>query len=642
MKRKLFVVLCLALCLALSSGAFACGSKKNSGTENPPPAPPAEDVTERIEIGGVRNGIEYELGKDEIKPTFDKGTATLGKNGGAGAPFASGTEITEVGDYVLTVIYNETEKKISFKVVHPAPVISGVTNHSSYYAGIDTVRPTFDRGSATLAKDDGIAEDYISGTEITEVGKYTLTVEYEDRTTEYVFWLKEYMWTPGEGEYTLIDDFSEDNWTHEEKGAMTIADGKMTLELDDGLIKVYRDLNVRTTEYSIIQFTLSEVDLAWDRNFGISVSNRTVGGWPTASANGTDMQRVFKDGKWNVYIDLNNAKGGDGAAALVNKLSVTVHIEIHIEGMNKSVAFENISFVTSIPQGAQVTGVENGGKYTLGVDTVKPAFAEGTATLARNGGAAEKFISGTEITQRGNYVLIVSHNGIDSVISFTVVEPLPGSNGITVIDDFGLDDWQKEDANGTKTVADGKMTVASSGNIITVYRDIELCTTDYDIVEFVFDEINTPWDNNFRISISNRGVADWPTVSANGANMLRIQKEGKWHVYIDMNNAKGGAGAAALAGKESVTLHFEIKLEGENRNIVLEEVSFVASIPDEAKEPAITGVANGGSYVLAERLLPSSIWARLLLPATAAKRLRLRAARKLSKRAFIFSRLQTA
>lgn len=594
--KKLFTVLSLLLCLSLIFSAAGCAPDENG----PTPPPQTETI---IEISGVRNGGEYELENDTIVPVFNNGTATLAKDGGTPSPFTSGTAITEVGKYVLSVTDGNDTKTISFTVLYPAPIISGVVDHSTYYAGIHTVAPTLDRGEAEMIRNDTEYLEFKSGEEITEVGKYRIVATYMGRSTSCTFWIKEYEWTPGENdEHLIIDDFTEDNWIIDAGqglvGTKTLQDGKITFDIsaeEDGMFKTYRDITLNTREYSLVEFAFDDVSAAWDSGFDISISNRTVEGWPTVFVDGTTMNRVFRNGKWYVYIDLNDAVGG--ADALVGLKSVNLHFEIVLEGTDKSVTIDDISFVSEIPQGAVISGVENNATYTLGTDTVKPVFSEGTATLSRNGGAAEPFTSGTEISVRGKYVLSVIHNGIENIITFTVLDPTPGANGVTTIDDFSADDWIVDAGMvGTKTVQDGKITLALSAQddgMIKSYRDVHVNTRQYSIVRFVFDDINTEWDTHFIISISNRNVAGWPTVYADGTMMNRILIDGKWHVYFDLNEAVDSA--EQIVGQESVTLHFEISLEGSNKSVTLDDISFAAEIP---QGPAVSGVQNNATYTL--------------------------------------------
>lgn len=65
-----------------------------------------------------------------------------------------------------------------------------------------------------------------------------------------------------------------------------------------------------------------------------------------------------------------------------------------------------------------ITGAEDGKTYTAGIS---PAFNEGTATLQKDGGAINSFVSGTLIQDDGSYTLIVTDAaGNQTQISFTI------------------------------------------------------------------------------------------------------------------------------------------------------------------------------------------------------------------------------
>ena len=157
MSKKLLTVLAAALCAMLALLGACSG---------------------RLRITGVSDGGVYVLGTDVVAPEFDRGEGALQKDGGPARPFESGTPITEAGDYVLTVTWEEEEVSVSFTVENPAaepPVVSGVADGDKVVYGT-AITPTFDKGTATLQKDGGEKADFVSGTAVTEIGSYVLTV----------------------------------------------------------------------------------------------------------------------------------------------------------------------------------------------------------------------------------------------------------------------------------------------------------------------------------------------------------------------------------------------------------------------------------------------------------------------------------
>jgi hypothetical protein len=117
--------------------------------------------------------------------------AMLSKDGQGAAAYERETLIDEEGDYVLTITATKTSNgltatmTIRFTIdsagVVPA-VIEGVQEGRTYpFAMITWVDSPGMQSTATLAKDGGAADPFVSGTEITEDGSYVLTVTTRNR-----------------------------------------------------------------------------------------------------------------------------------------------------------------------------------------------------------------------------------------------------------------------------------------------------------------------------------------------------------------------------------------------------------------------------------------------------------------------------
>ncbi len=111
--------------------------------------------------------------------------AMLSKDGHAAQPYEHGTLIEEEGNYVLTITATKTSNgltaamTIRFTIDYGAvpAVIEGVQQGRTYpYAMITWVDASGMQSSATLAKDGGAADPFVSGTTVTEDGDYILTV----------------------------------------------------------------------------------------------------------------------------------------------------------------------------------------------------------------------------------------------------------------------------------------------------------------------------------------------------------------------------------------------------------------------------------------------------------------------------------
>ena len=117
-------------------------------------------------------------------------TATLAKDGGTAASFNSGTEISEEGDYVLTVttrneLSNETvEQRVHFTIDagRPQPVEINITGalhqegQAYYTARLHWTDPVGTASTAMLKKDDADPIPYERNSLIDQDGDYVLTV----------------------------------------------------------------------------------------------------------------------------------------------------------------------------------------------------------------------------------------------------------------------------------------------------------------------------------------------------------------------------------------------------------------------------------------------------------------------------------
>lgn len=119
-------------------------------------------------------------------------TATLAKDGGATAPFNSGTEITEEGDYVLTVttrnvLSNETvEQQIHFTIDTdlPQPIVTGVADNQIYFEPVTIIwepspGTTIAGVSLRNLTTGEVTDNLSSPTTITDDGTYALSVNVE-------------------------------------------------------------------------------------------------------------------------------------------------------------------------------------------------------------------------------------------------------------------------------------------------------------------------------------------------------------------------------------------------------------------------------------------------------------------------------
>lgn len=69
-----------------------------------------------------------------------------------------------------------------------------------------------------------------------------------------------------------------------------------------------------------------------------------------------------------------------------------------------------------------ILGVEDQKTYYEGTDSIAPTFDVGMATLKKDDGEPKTFVSGTAITEKGTYVLVVTNGNQSTTITFTIAE----------------------------------------------------------------------------------------------------------------------------------------------------------------------------------------------------------------------------
>ena len=140
----------------------------------------------------------------------------------------------------------------------------GVKDGETYYLGKDTIKPEFDVGKGTLSKDSSAAEDFISGTEIKEIGKYKLVVKNKDKTAKASFEVKE-----GEVEYPgeMTDMFnmsklSDKYYISTPNLSASVTDGILTMKNGEGepwSIMSRKFAGVNATENPFIEFGVTKI-----------------------------------------------------------------------------------------------------------------------------------------------------------------------------------------------------------------------------------------------------------------------------------------------------------------------------------------------------------------------------------------------
>jgi len=427
-----------------------------------------EDNAAPALIAGVEEGGSYSSAIITWTDAPDMDSiATLAKDGGAAAPFTSGTEITEEGDYVLTVMTQNVlssrtvEQQIRFSINSgpPQPVEINITGEynsvsDSYRsAKLHWMDPVGTISSAMLKKDNADPIPYEKEELIDQDGDYVLTVTSTKlsngltATATKAFKVATLVQTP------IVTGFAD-------KG-IYFAPVTMSWEPSPGTTIIGNSLkNVGTGE--VRNDIPNPTTLTEDGTYYFRV---------LAEKNGEEIPfgfdfiitgiRGVEDGQsyesvtptWVEPLGFGSVSGseatlirnGEPAEPFVKGTTIDEPGEYQLTviwrtGPNNS-ASQSVQFDidSELPEPVEVTGVENGGTYMSATATWTDASGmTSTATLAKDGEEAKSYASGTEITEDGNYVLKLTtrrdSNGsqVHQEISFTIDTVPPGEATIVI------------------------------------------------------------------------------------------------------------------------------------------------------------------------------------------------------------------
>lgn len=381
--------------------------------ENTTPIPPV--------ITGVAEGRSY---KTAVRPEFPLGTGLLSKNGASPVAFVSGSEISDEGNYILTVTKEAgNSAAISFNIDKTPPTVTGITQTGTAVVdgGVyeEDVSFTFTEGTASLSRNGEAAAAYFPGTPISEEGVYQLTVtDAADNAQTVSFTIS--------GAGVTVSGVVY-NGLYNTPVTPIFNEGVATLSRNEGLPQNFISnsevsdegsyvLSVRKSVYAVKSFVVP---------FTIDLTPPTVSGVVYGGIYSTDVAPVF--------FDINGIASATLAMDGALPVNYTSGDNITEQGKYVLVITDNAGNGVDIKFSIRkseivITGVEDGKVYKI---NVKPVFTTATAVYSRNDAPPVQLTAGTVLSQEGKYVLTATDRfGVSKVVTFFIDKTSPAISGV--------------------------------------------------------------------------------------------------------------------------------------------------------------------------------------------------------------------
>ena len=381
-----------------------------------------------------------------------------------------------------------------------APVVSGIGEGAIHNVSANgALKVSFDKGTATLAKNGGEAVEYVKGTEITEVGEYTLTVTAGSenvKTTTVSFMVINQDYEEGVIEdYLNKSKFSVIDGTYEVVKENDKYVAKMTKPENKNMTKLVSRMDIDFTQNSVLKWVFETEGFNYDPGFSMEILDDV--NWfkvliKNTNANFVESKKL-ENGRtqYTVYYKVGEAVHTGNALDPVlwagttkTNLQITVMLEF---GAEKSVYLTSLALIETYPdEGVElpvVTGILGGATHNLAKDgELIVSFDNGEATISKDGAEAVAFTSGTKITEVGSYILTVKA-GISKITTVA----------FTVIDDANIEDPEDDPIVEIGNIVDGYNTVdgysveGGTSEYIAAKDEVKLTKADEETVKFAKD-----------------------------------------------------------------------------------------------------------------------------------------------------------
>lgn len=587
--KKILICICAVL-LALSAALFI-----GCGTDTEPPGTGGD--TPPV-VTGVEDGAVYIYGEDEVTPVFDIGTATLQKDEGAPQQFESGTKLSDLGEYCLVVTNGTESVTIRFTIeyrTYPNQItdmFEGDQLSPEYITLGGGLSSIDENGDAKLENiDDAVTTWSFMKREFQNVDIETYpyieidigeisaglasfklsSTETPASSEEEIGWNfetggKYYINAASAFEYLGLEK-GDSVWAHIGKGREVIdTDYYVTVRYYKSITEIPQVTQpagqyIDNTMETLNQWQASTANMRWfegdEYATGIVTSETQEYGkvlkrvqlntslYPFLIV---DIERA-DNCTWSLackYVDFEKdqteislAKGGVGKTEIYltpilgDSQNIDIILYFYVVGTG-SIGVNGFVNQAEPLYPPMISGISDGEKVNLNLFKVAPQFDKGTATLSKDGGAETEFISGTEITEPGKYVLKVKHGTLEKVVSFELIKP-PVQEGL--LDDYCSEKgFTQRDPNETslELTADGVKFTKTSGDgwtEISKQYTFDLSVNNYLVLD-IRESGYTP-DAGFAIELKCESVAPWYTFGISGfENMDAVKYDGGWLIYI--------------------------------------------------------------------------------------------------------------
>ena len=537
----------------------------------------------------------------------------------------TGNEKVDVGVYEVTASFTVSSKykeladlTATLTITAPKssdlPTVTGVVDGESYDGD---VTPVFDKGTATLKKNDEEPVAFESGTKITEFGEYVLVVVNESEEVTITFTIKE--------TYTVYENQVTDLFDNTMPHTSYIGDANLTYFIEDDMLVMENKIN--GDPWGILKREFKSVNATLFPYIEIKVDNVYDG-------SNVRLEVALTDDEWSdepniltiTYSGIYYLNVLDYVTnhATLDETDADIFIKFAVVGKEPGYAGAVLDYYKSV---SEIPPKDKADQYVDNTLDTLATWRTDTATLEIIDGEAVAFVTSSEsygkvlkrvILNTVDYdELIIDIDKVSGNASWSLKFTVEGESGDktfietdkagifkinlnnypelrdkenvvvlfefyvigdgdddyvyingfktveyvdeTLLDDFTEDDW--DIALGTKDFMDDKFTLIKKENedMAKASKFIMTSTMEYHHILLTFSS-NFSLDDGFTVKVIDQSQDGWPSYDYKGRSHMisEIDNEDGTYSYeflLDLTKQ------SAFINKESIELFFEIVIE---------------------------------------------------------------------------------